>query len=162
MRSISKVAMEEKMNSDIDINKLKGIIEHRGRIRKVGVIGMGYVGIPAAALFADSGATGPAVGFQRDSHTSGYKIDMLNRGDSPLKGEEPGTGRPDQESRRPGKFKCTSDFSKISELDAVTLSIQTPFKDPKDLVPDFGALIDGLKRLAGTSRRALSSYSSRP
>ncbi len=29
-------------------------------------------------------------GFQRDSASSGYKIAMLNRGESPLKGEEPG------------------------------------------------------------------------
>lgn len=137
--------MEEKMHSDINSEKLKGIIERKGRIRKVGVIGMGYVGIPAAALFADSPALDLAVGFQRDSKTSGYKIDMLNRGESPLKGDEPGLEDLIKKVVGEGKFKCTSDFSMISEMDAVTLSIQTPFKDPKDLLPDFGALFDGLK-----------------
>jgi UDP-N-acetyl-D-mannosaminuronic acid dehydrogenase len=73
---------------------------------------------------------------------------MLNRGESPLKGEEPGLEELIKKVVDGNKFRCTSDFSKISELDAVTLSIQTPFKDPKDLIPDFGALIDGLK-LAG-------------
>lgn len=137
--------MAEKMNSDLNNEKLKGIIERKGRIKKVGIIGMGYVGIPAAALFADSPTIDLAVGFQRDSKTSGYKIDMLNRGESPLKGEEPGLEDLIKKVVGQGKFKCTSDFSVLSEMDAITLSIQTPFKDPKDLLPDFGALFDGLK-----------------
>jgi UDP-N-acetyl-D-mannosaminuronic acid dehydrogenase len=58
----------------------------RGPIKKIGVIGMGYVGIPAAALFADSPRFERVYGFQRDSPSSGYKIAMLNRGESPLKG----------------------------------------------------------------------------
>ena len=69
---------------------LEDLIKKRGPITKVGVIGMGYVGIPAAALFADAPEFRKVFGFQRDSPTSGYKIAMLNRGESPLKGEEPG------------------------------------------------------------------------
>ena len=69
---------------------LATLIKKRGPIRTVGVIGMGYVGIPAAALFADVPHFEHVYGFQRDSPTSGYKINMLNRGESPLKGEEPG------------------------------------------------------------------------
>jgi len=33
--------------------KLASLIEKRGPIQKIGVFGMGYVGIPAALLFAD-------------------------------------------------------------------------------------------------------------
>ena len=44
----------------------------------------------AAALFADSPEFEQVFGFQRDSPSSGYKVAMLNRGESPLKGEEPG------------------------------------------------------------------------
>jgi UDP-N-acetyl-D-mannosaminuronic acid dehydrogenase len=127
---------------------LKDLIDNKGDIRRVGVVGMGYVGIPAAVLFADSRAFDLVYGFQRDSPTSGYKIDMLNRGDCPLKGEEPGLDDMLKRVVAEGKFKCTSDFSRIGELDAVTLAIQTPFKDPKDLEPDFGALVEGL-RLVG-------------
>ena len=42
------------------------------------------------------------------------------------------------------KFSCTSDFTKIAGLDAVTLSIQTPFLNKEDLLPDFSALTDGI------------------
>jgi UDP-N-acetyl-D-mannosaminuronic acid dehydrogenase len=69
---------------------LATLINKRGPIRRIGVIGMGYVGIPAAALFADVPHFEHVYGFQRDSASSGYKINMLNRGESPLKGEEPG------------------------------------------------------------------------
>jgi UDP-N-acetyl-D-mannosaminuronic acid dehydrogenase len=45
------------------------------------------------------------------------------------------------------KFQCTSDFSKIKDLDAVTISIQTPFLNKEDLLPDFSALIDGIRQV---------------
>ena len=126
---------------------LETLLLKRGPIKKIGVIGMGYVGIPAAALFADSPAFEQVFGFQRDSPSSGYKIAMLNRGESPLKGEEPGLEELLKKVVEAGKFRCTSDFSKIAELDAVTLSIQTPFLNKEDLLPDFSALKEGIRHV---------------
>jgi UDP-N-acetyl-D-mannosaminuronic acid dehydrogenase len=123
---------------------LESLIKKRGPIKKIGVLGMGYVGIPAAALFADSPVFEAVYGFQRDSASSGYKIAMLNRGESPLKGEEPGLEDLLKKVVGAGKFTCTSDFSKITGLDAVTLSIQTPFLNKEDLLPDFSALKEGI------------------
>ncbi len=129
------------------MSKLKTLLEARGPIKKIGVLGMGYVGIPAAVLFADAPCFDKVLGFQRNSKSSGYKIDMLNRGESPLKGEEPGLEGLIGKVTGAGKFECTPDFSRISELDAVTLSIQTPFANPKDLTPDFSALIEGIRNV---------------
>jgi UDP-N-acetyl-D-mannosaminuronic acid dehydrogenase len=123
---------------------LDALIKKRGPIRNIGVIGMGYVGIPAAALFADSKKFEHVYGFQRDSPSSGYKIAMLNKGESPLKGEEPGLEELLKKVVSAKKFECTADFSKIAEMDAVTLSIQTPFKNKDDLIPDFSALNEGI------------------
>ena len=53
---------------------LATLIRKRGPIQRIGVIGMGYVGIPAAALFADVPGVEHVYGFQRDSASSGYKI----------------------------------------------------------------------------------------
>ena len=125
--------------------KLQSIINARGPIRNIGVVGMGYVGIPAAVLFADAPEFESVIGFQRDSPSSGYKIGMLNRGESPLKGEEPGLEDLLGKVVGAGKFRCTSDFSEVAACDAVTLAIQTPFLDPKDLIPDFSALTEGLR-----------------
>ena len=60
--------------------RLRSIIDQRGPIRTIGVIGMGYVGIPAAALFADAPEFDSVIGFQRESAEAGYKTAMLSRG----------------------------------------------------------------------------------
>ncbi len=127
--------------------KLHSLLSKKGPIKRIGVVGMGYVGIPAAVLFADANEFDLVLGFQRASKTSGYKIDMLNRGESPLKGNEPGLEELLKKVVNAGKFKCTSDFSRILELDAVTLAIQTPFANPKDLEPDFSALNAGIRNV---------------
>jgi UDP-N-acetyl-D-mannosaminuronic acid dehydrogenase len=124
--------------------KLGSMLRARGPIRRVGVVGMGYVGIPSAVLFAASGAFSEVVGLQRDSPSSGYKIGMLNRGENPLKGVEPDLGELLAEVVARGMFRCSPDFSLVSRMDAVTLAIQTPFRNPADLVPDFAPLHDGL------------------
>ncbi len=125
-------------------SSLVSLFERRGPLRRVGVIGMGYVGIPAAVLFAHAPGLKHVYGFQRASTSSGYKVGMLNRGESPLKGEEPGLEPMLAEAVEKGRFEATSDFSQIAACDAVTLAIQTPFADPKDLLPDFGPLFEGL------------------
>ena len=127
-----------------DAMTLEAIIAKKGPIRTIGVIGMGYVGIPAAALFADAPAFDRVFGFQRESPSSGYKISMLNRGESPLKGVEPGLEDLLKKVVGAHKFVATSDFSKIRGIDAVTLAIQTPFLSKDDLLPDFSALKEGL------------------
>lgn len=129
------------------MNKLELLLKERGHLKKIGVIGMGYVGIPSAVLFADAPCFNKVFGFQRNSRSSGYKIDMLNRGESPLKGDEPDLENLLARVVKAGKLECTQDFSKISKLDAVTLAIQTPFANPKDLEPDFSALFDGIRNV---------------
>jgi len=128
-------------------SKLQSVLEGRGPIKKIGVLGMGYVGIPAAALFADVDNFDKVLGFQRNSASSGYKIEMINNGESPLKGEEPGLEELLKKVTDTDKFECTSDFSRIAEMDAVTLAIQTPFENPQDLIPDFGALVAGIRNV---------------
>ena len=128
-------------------DSLTQLLDRKGPIKSIGVIGMGYVGIPAAVLFADSQSFDFVWGFQRDSPTSGFKIDMLNRGECPLKGDEPDLEDLIKKVVKADKFRCTSDFSKISEVDAVTLAIQTPFLSAESLEPDFGALIEGIRQV---------------
>jgi UDP-N-acetyl-D-mannosaminuronic acid dehydrogenase len=123
---------------------LGGMLRAKGPVRRVGVVGMGYVGIPSAVLFAASGAFSEVIGFQRDSPSSGYKIGMLNHGENPLKGVEPDLGELLKKVVAAGTFRCSPDFSLVSGLDAVTLAIQTPFRNPADLVPDFTPLHEGL------------------
>jgi UDP-N-acetyl-D-mannosaminuronic acid dehydrogenase len=126
---------------------LESLFHKRGPIKRIGVVGMGYVGIPSAALFAASPKFDFVYGFQRKSPSSGHKIDALNRGESPMKGEEPGLSDLLTQVVSLKKFSCTSDFSKIMDLDAVTIAIQTPFLNNDDLLPDFSALNEGISKV---------------
>ncbi len=65
---------------------LASLIRKRGPIRRIGVVGMGYVGIRRQRSFADVSVVEHVYGFQRDSASSGYKIAMLNRGESKSRG----------------------------------------------------------------------------
>jgi UDP-N-acetyl-D-mannosaminuronic acid dehydrogenase len=126
--------------------KLSDILNKKGPIRTIGVIGMGYVGIPSAVLFALIPGIHKVYGFQRNSHSSGHKIRMLNEGKNPLKGEEPSLDALLVQVVKKGIFECTDEFSKIRDCDAVTIAIQTPFQNPDDLIPDLSALEDGLHK----------------
>jgi len=93
--------------------------------KKIVVIGMGYVGIPAAALFADVEGFS-VVGIQRRSKRSGWRIDWLNDGKNPIGGDEPGLSDLIQKVVKKGTFRVTDDFSECSDADAILIDVQTP------------------------------------
>ena len=94
-------------------------------MKKIVVIGMGYVGIPAAALFADVEGCN-VVGIQRRSKRSGWKIDWLNNGKNPIGGEEPGLSELIARVVQKGTFHVTDDFSECASAEAILIDVQTP------------------------------------
>jgi UDP-N-acetyl-D-mannosaminuronic acid dehydrogenase len=101
------------------------------------VVGMGYVGIPAAALFADvDGIT--VTGVQRRSARSGWKIDYLNEGKCPIGGDEPGLAELLTRVVANKKFSVTDDISICKTADAILIDVQTPV-DP-DHIPRYESL----------------------
>lgn len=107
---------------------------------KIVVVGMGYVGIPAAALLADV-ADFQVTGVQRRSKRSGWKIDCLNEGKSPIGGNEPGL---EELIRRvvlkKKTFTVTDSFEPVREADYILIDVQTP-TDEKH-VPRYESLKD--------------------
>jgi UDP-N-acetyl-D-mannosaminuronic acid dehydrogenase len=94
-------------------------------LRKIVVVGMGYVGIPVAALFADlPGFT--VVGVQRRSKRSGWKIDWLNAGKNPIGGDEPGLSKLIARVARKETLKVVDDISTCKDAEAVLIDVQTP------------------------------------
>jgi len=126
---------------------LADLLAMRGPIKRIAVVGMGYVGIPSAVLFADSLSYDFVWGIQRESPTGSMKIAMLNRGELPLRGKEPDLADLLKKVVDAGKFRCTSDYSKVEECDATTIAIQTPFKSSEALIPDFSSLEDGIRNV---------------
>ncbi|NHJ12996.1 MAG: nucleotide sugar dehydrogenase [Candidatus Thorarchaeota archaeon] len=92
---------------------------------KIVVIGMGYVGVPAAALLADVDGF-DVTGLQRKSKRSGWKIDVLNGGKSPFEGDEPGLDELIGRVVKKGTFRVTDDVEVLQDADVVLIDVQTP------------------------------------
>jgi len=106
--------------------------------RKIAVIGMGYVGIPAAVLLADVEGF-DVTGIQRRSKRSGWKIERLNSGKSPIEGYEPGLDELIHRVAVEKKtFRVTDDFTVLNEMDTILIDVQTPTDE--DRVPHYLSL----------------------
>jgi UDP-N-acetyl-D-glucosamine dehydrogenase len=83
----------------------------------VGIIGLGYVGLPLAVSFAEAGVK--VIGFDK----SQQKVDQINRGDNYIKDIRDAALRQVVENIT---LSATSDFTRISECDALLICIPTP------------------------------------
>jgi UDP-N-acetyl-D-mannosaminuronic acid dehydrogenase len=120
-------------------------------VRKIVVIGPGIVGMPMAALLAHAriceGRNEPArvVVLQRPSPTSGWKVDAINAGRSPIGGVEPELDRIVAEGVRDGLLSATSDYATVRDADVILVCVQT---DKRGMAPDYGPLFDALTGVA--------------
>ena len=99
------------------LSQFKTKLENREA--KIGVIGLGYVGLPLTLLYADLGF--PVTGFDIDQ----CKIDALMEGRSyiyRIPAEEI------QEARAKG-FVATSEYYRLAEMDAIIICVPTPLND---------------------------------
>jgi UDP-N-acetyl-D-glucosamine dehydrogenase len=87
------------------------------RSARVGVIGLGYVGLPLALLFEEAGFC--VVGFDVDPK----KPEALRRGESYIRhiGKERVA-----EAFRHGRIEATTEFSRLAECDAIVVCVPTP------------------------------------
>jgi UDP-N-acetyl-D-glucosamine dehydrogenase len=83
----------------------------------IGVIGLGYVGLPLAQAIGSKGFR--VTGFDIDP----AKVDMLNAGQSYIR-HIPGAGLAALGQK--GLFSATADFSRLSEMDAILICVPTP------------------------------------
>ncbi len=107
------------------------------RTAHVGVLGLGYVGLPLCVEFARAGfaVTGLDVAKER--------VDALNAGRSHVEDIPASAIAPLIESR---KFKATNDFSVIATLDAAIICVPTPLRKTKD--PDISYVVSAVKAVA--------------
>jgi UDP-N-acetyl-D-mannosaminuronic acid dehydrogenase len=121
------------------------------QVRKIVVIGPGIVGMPMAALLAHArireGTADPAsvVVLQRASATSGWKVDAINAGRSPIGGLEPELDQIVADAVAAGQLSATSDYATVRDADVILVCVQT---DKKGFAPDYGPLFDALTRVA--------------
>jgi len=120
---------------------------------QVVVIGMGYVGIPMAVLLADVDDF-YVTGIQRRSQRSGWKIDWLNQGKNPYKGDEPGLDELIERVVRNEKFKVMDNYDAVNDADFILIDVQTPVDDEK--VPRYASLLDVSHKIAKHMKKGVT------
>ena len=103
---------------------------------QVAVLGLGYVGLPFATVFAEAGF--PVTGIDLDAS----KVEKLNQGISYIQDVSS-----EQVARlvANGKLKATTDFSVLTQLDAVSICVPTPLRKTGD--PDLSYILSVTEEL---------------
>jgi UDP-N-acetyl-D-glucosamine dehydrogenase len=107
------------------------------RIARVGVVGLGYVGLPLALEFAKAGFSVTGIDVQNE------KVARLNCGDSYIQ-DVPSASL----SRlvADNRFRATTDFSIVADLDAINIAVPTPLRKTKD--PDMTYVVSACQEVA--------------
>jgi UDP-N-acetyl-D-glucosamine dehydrogenase len=108
---------------------------------KVGIIGLGYVGLPLACAFADRGVA--VLGFDVDP----AKVARLQRGESFI-GHIPSEV---VRRLRARGFEATDRFDRLDEPDAILVCVPTPLTDARE--PDLSYVVRSARAIAGRLRR---------
>lgn len=103
----------------------------------VGIVGLGYVGLPLSIAFVDAGYT--VVGLDIDQE----KVDLLNNNETYIR--HIGV---DAIARinASGRFSASTDFADIAALDAIIICVPTPLKNGRE--PDLGPVLATGKAIA--------------
>ena len=107
---------------------------------RIVVLGLGYVGLPVACLFAQAGFRVSGVRRSLD------KVALINRGVSPIEGDEPGLAELLRQVVATGYLVATTDYKVCRDADVVLIAVETPV-DPGTKKPEYQALRGALSDL---------------
>lgn len=107
------------------------------RQARLGVVGIGYVGLPLAVAFAQAGFD--VVGIDVDAR----RVSSLNQGCSYI-------GDVSDDELKPlvadGRLRASLDYAALTEVDAISICVPTPLRKTKD--PDVSYIVDAADRIA--------------
>src|SRR6476620_8379018 len=109
----------------------------RARTARVGIVGLGYVGLPLAVEYAKAGFTVTGIDLSQE------KTKRVNAGDSYIGDIPSSVLGPLVKS---GKIRATRDFSAILELDTINICVPTPLRKTKD--PDMSFIVSACQKIA--------------
>ena len=109
----------------------------RNRTARVGIVGLGYVGLPLAVEFARAGFTVTGIDVSED------KVRQVNAGESYIGDIPTATLAPLVAS---GKLRATTDFAAVQDLDTINICVPTPLRKTKD--PDMSFIVSSCQEIA--------------
>jgi UDP-N-acetyl-D-glucosamine dehydrogenase len=104
---------------------------------RIAIIGLGYVGLPLAVVFAETGFT--VVGIDLDQR----KVDTVNRGESHIQDVPAAQVKKLVDA---GRLSATTDFAALQQADAASICVPTPLGKFGD--PDMSYVIAATESLA--------------
>ncbi len=104
---------------------------------QVGIVGLGYVGLPLAVEFAKAGFDVTGIDVIQG------KVDRINQGESYIQDIPTEVLAP---LVKAGKLRATTDFAAISELDTINIAVPTPLRKTKD--PDMSYVVSASQKIA--------------
>jgi UDP-N-acetyl-D-glucosamine dehydrogenase len=113
----------------------------RDRTALVGIVGMGYVGLPLALTFFEKGF--PVLGFDIDE----AKVAALQRGESYIRHLDADRLK---KACLTGRFGATADFDRLSEPDAILICVPTPLTPQRE--PDMSYVSSTARQIAARLR----------
>ena len=108
----------------------------RTREARIGIVGLGYVGLPLARLFCEKGFA--VTGLDVDNS----KIEALKNGHTYIRHVE---AKPFQDWYGQGRFNPSSDFSLAAQTDVIILCVPTPLNEHRE--PDLSYIINSMDTL---------------
>ena len=114
----------------------------------VGIIGLGYVGLPLVLRFGEVGFK--ILGFDSDAH----KVASLNKGESYIK-HIPGEGI--AKLRQSQQLEATADMQRLSEPDVLLICVPTPLDANRE--PDLKYVVDTTKLISGGYASGATNFS---
>ena len=108
----------------------------QNRSAKIGVIGLGYVGLPLAIEFVQAGFD--VIGIDIDEN----KINLINSGDNYIKDVNSKLLKKAVEEK---KLSATNDFSIVEDMDSISICVPTPLNKQKD--PDISFIISVMDKI---------------
>jgi UDP-N-acetyl-D-glucosamine dehydrogenase len=109
----------------------------RNRTAKVGIVGLGYVGLPLAVEFAKAGFTVTGIDISES------KVRGVNAGESYIMDIPSAVLGP---LVKAGKLSATTDFSAVAGLDTINICVPTPLRKTKD--PDMSYIVSSCQEVA--------------
>lgn len=107
---------------------------------KIGVIGLGYVGLPVACMFAKAGFDVTGLDIKQD------RVDLINSGICPIEGIEPDLQELLTEVTSSKRFHASTNYLLLKELDIVLIDVETP--TDHENIPQYVALRSACSNLA--------------
>jgi UDP-N-acetyl-D-glucosamine dehydrogenase len=130
--------MADMANAQISTESAGGVLQDRIRTRKahVGIVGLGYVGLPLAVEFAKAGFEVTGIDVSEE------KTRRVNAGDSYVGDVPSSVLAPLVKS---GKLRATTDFAAVRDLDTINICVPTPLRKTKD--PDMSFIVSSCEAI---------------